>query len=274
MKSTLPAHLIELLDNSLHGLENHDHSGELRHFAKTLYQAAYQFRFQYRTADDNRLEHELIVLENAIRIGLKVGANLESPTPRTVGDFQVLIISALLHDLRFIRRITEQDLRYVKEHGSDSEYQKLVMERSQQRLSHMRGSAADAKIVLKTLAYPLEQQVIRQSIGYIHLHDLWKTGVPYPLASDGLAVCFFEADALWPLHPHYGPLADLERQGIPAPDFDQLRQQAIENYHLQLCAGRKLFEHTAEQFQDDKTIIRTSEGQRILREYCTYWGII
>ena len=105
------------------------------------------------------------------------------------------------------------------------------------------------------------------------MHDLWKFDWPYPATSDWLAVCCLEGDALWLLDPGFGPLADLERKGRMNPTLDELQEQAVSNLKTQLRNYRKNFVFSADQFRDDETIIRTTEGQRILKEAMTFWRI-
>lgn len=245
---------------------------ELRTFARELYQRAFDARLKDRTLEDNRGEHELVVLRYTLRICCRSGQERESGQPFDRSDYRVAIATALLHDLRFIRRITEQMIAEAERSGRVEEAAQLRREKTTQRMAHMQGGAEDAGVILRESNLVTASE-LRRCLGYISLHDAWKLDIPYPLASDWLAVCCLEGDALYPFDPEFGPLADLQRQGIQTPTRDQLRTQALANLNNQLRQYRKNFRHTAEPFQDDETILRTREGARILAEALAFWGI-
>ena len=245
-----------------------------------LYERAYHDKLKDRTPEDNRPEHELVVLRNTLRICWRSGHERASDDPFDRSELRIAVATALLHDLRFIPRVTEEMIGAAAAQGSADAAERLRRLKFEQRLLHMRGSAEDALNLLQSDPTLLTEAECRHCIGYISLHDLWKLGFPYPASSDWLAVCCMEGDALWPLDSEFGPLADLERKhpdlernGVFHPDFDRLRQQAGSNLKSQLCAYRQTFAIVAERFQDQETIIRTVEGARILNELRSHWHI-
>ena len=246
---------------------------ELLAFAAQLYELAYATRLKDRTPEDNRPEHELVVLRNTLRISWRSGAERDSGLPFDRSELRVAVASALLHDLRFIPRIQEEAIKEAEDRGDLAQARELRDGKAGQRAEHLRGSAEDALNLICSVPGLMTDAETRQCVGYIGLHDLWKLGWPYPAGSDWLAVCCFEGDALWPLDPAFGPLADLERKGLWKPSFDQLRAQAKSNLDTQLRAFRASFAATAERFQDSETVIRTTEGARMLQELRAYWGI-
>jgi len=141
------------------------------------------------------------------------------------------------------------------------------------RRSHMVGGAIDAHSLLTSDRF-LELDEIDRCVGYIGFHDAWKLDLPYPPSSDWLAVCCFEGDALWPLHKEFGPLADLQRHDKNAsPTLKQLTERAQSSLRNTLIHHRTGWPRDAEGFQDAETVIRTSEGARILRDLRNYWRI-
>lgn len=268
----VPGKLRTLLDAPFEVIDNHALAGALSALAQDLYQRAYSRKLKDRTHEDNRPEHELVVLRNTMRICWRSGA--ERPGgPFTVSELRVAVAVSLLHDLRFVPRIAEDEIAAAEKRGNREEAARLRRLKEQNRLLHIRGSAEDAKDLLLAGEPLLTPTEVTQCVGYTALHDAWKLHLPYPLASDWLAVCCFEGDALWPLDPEYGPLADLQRKGIEQPTREQLRDQAASNLKTQLQGYRASFAPTAEHFQDQETVIRTAEGASILRELRAYWGI-
>ncbi|MCA9176911.1 MAG: hypothetical protein KDB14_20625 [Planctomycetales bacterium] len=265
----VPDKLTELLEAAFREVADASWAELLLPFARELYRQAYAFRLHQRTAADNRIEHELVVLRNTLRIAWHSGAERASGLPFSLHEWRVAIAVSLLHDLRFIPRITEEMV--VGAVDSDSA-ERIAQARARQRQEHMRGSVEDAQRLLQDLPGLMSDVETRECLGYIGLHDLWKLGWPYPPSSDWLAVCCLEGDALWPLDSEFGPLADLERKGQDSPDFATLRRQAADNFRLQLCAYRDTFPST-EPFRDGETMIRTSEGAKILAELRRFWDI-
>lgn len=285
----VPTRLTTLLDEAFLDIQEYDGWPNLHELAEKLYAQAYHDRLQYRTPADNRPEHELIVLRTTMRICFRSGHERASKNPFTREEMRVAVATALLHDLRFIPRITEEMIQAAEAVGLPEKAKELSQARANQRRGHMRGSAEDALQILRTSSL-LTKAEIRQCIGYIGLHDTWKLGWPYPASSDWLAVCCLEGDALWPLDRDHGPHADLERKAwqewlakcpeserptwvLPDLTHNDLKKQAESNLKLQLCAYRESFACSAEVFQDSETIIRTTEGAVILNELRAHWGI-
>jgi hypothetical protein len=265
--------LIPLLQSAFEVIDNRTIARDLTAFATEIYSLAYDERLKDRTREDNRKEHELVVLHNTIRIRWRSGRERLSGYPFDRHELRVAVATSLLHDLRFIPRITEERIIACEQRGDLQEAEALRKQKSQQREEHMRGSAEDALKILEEHPALLSDAETKQCIGYIGLHDIWKLGWPYPVSSDWLAVCCLEGDALWPLDRRYGVLADLERKGKLAPTTEELKKQAASNLETQLRAYRRNFAQTKEKFQDNETIFRTTEGARILCELREYWGI-
>lgn len=269
----VPDSLRALLGAAFEVIDNQRIAADLSLLAYKLYGRAYLEKLKDRTPRDNRLEHELIVLRNTMRICWRSGHERESGYPFNRAELRVAVATSLLHDLHFIPRITEEMIKDAEGRGDSNEATRLRKLKADQRLDHMCGSAGDALKILRSDPLLFTETESRQCVGYIGLHDLWKLGWPYPTSSDWLAVCCLEGDALWPLDKEYGPLADLERKGVNNPTQSQLEKQAASNLETQLRAYRANFACSAEKFQDMETIIRTSEGARILKELRDYWGI-
>jgi len=273
MTAMAPEPLRALLDTAFVLIDDAALVDDLRAFARRVYALAWDARLRHRTPEDNRPEHELVVLRDTVRIAWRSGRERNSGDPFDRSDLRVAVATALLHDLRFLRRITEQEIEALEHDGRHDEALTLRHRKSEQRAEHMRGGAEDAGRLLRSVPGLVTDAELRRVLGYISLHDAWKLGLPYPLASDWLAVCCLEGDALFPLDADFGPLADLQRQGVAEPTREQLRDQAAANLRTQLVAYRKNFAATAEPFQDGETILRTTEGARILAEARRYWGI-
>lgn len=269
----VPEPLRDLLDASFRVVDDGPLADDLRGFARQVYPLAWHARLRHRTPEDNRPEHELVVLRDTVRIAWRSGRERDSGEPFGRSDLRVAVATALLHDLRFLRRITEQEIEALDHAGRHDEAMTRRRQKGEQRAEHMRGGAEDAGRLLRSVTGLVSEAELRRVLGYISLHDAWKLGLPYPLSSDWLAVCCLEGDALFPLDADFGPLADLQRQGVAEPTREQLRDQAAANLRTQLVAYRKNFAATAEPFRDGETILRTTEGARILAEARRYWGI-
>ncbi len=269
----IPEPLLGLLDAAFVVITNGSLADDLRAFARQVYSLAYDTRLRFRTPEDNRPEHELVVLRDTVRICWRSGHERESDEPFAAWELRVAVATALLHDLRFIRRITEQEIQKAEDAGRHDDAASLRRQKAEQRLGHMRGGAEDAGRILHGVPGLVTEMELRRCLGYISLHDAWKLGLAYPLASDWLAVCCLEGDALFPLDRDFGPLADLQRQGVAEPTWEQLREQAASNLRTQLIGYRTNFACTAEPFRDGETILRSEEGARILAEARRYWVI-
>jgi hypothetical protein len=270
---SVPDGLLRLLNKAFEVVDDDGVAHELCEFGTRVYELAYHERLKERTPEDNRPEHELVVLRNTMRICWRSGRERDSGHPFNRQELRVAVATSLLHDLRFIPRITEEMIKIAEQQGRHEEAADLRRRKASQRVDHMRGSAEDAIRIVRSHSTLMTEAESRQCIGYIALHDIWKLGWPYPVSSDWLAVCCLEGDALWPLDPDFGCLADLERKNTSCPSLEQLRQQAELNLETQLRTYRANFAVTAEQFRDGETIIRTSEGARILSEVREYWRI-
>lgn len=227
-----------------------------------------------RTPQDNRVEHEFVVLDAALRI-----AEAERLTPS--GKLIVVCVT-FLHDTYPIQRITERAIREARKQDPELAV-RLQLDKARQRIQHMQGGARNAALLLRTLQHPrlagepiVSAEVCQQSAAIIAAHDYWKLGKPQPAAANREALVCFEADALWPLHP-LGVLADLERPGESASGKDvnspsEWRSQ-VRNNLLTLREYRKNWEQTTEVFQDSDSIFRTAEGHRLYREWAGLWGL-
>lgn len=273
LKGCIADYLHNLLTDAFAVIDDRQAADDLFAFAAQVYDLAYTTRLKDRTPEDNRPEHEMVVLRNTLRICSRSGAERDSGLSFDRSELRVAIAIALLHDLRFIPRVQEEAIKEAEERGDLARARELRDRKAGQRAEHLRGGAEDALNLILSVPGLMTDAETRQCVGYIGLHDLWKLGWPYPAGSDWLAVCCFEGDALWPLDPAFGPLADLERKGLMKPSFDQLRAQAQSNLDTQLRAFRASFAATAECFQDSETVIRTTEGARMLEELRAYWRI-
>ena len=273
----VPEYLRSLITLAFGAINDRSVAEDLHHLADRLYERAYRARLGLRTSDDNRPEHEPIVLGHTMRICWHSGAERASGLPFSLSEFRIAVAVSLLHDLEPIPRVTEEMIRNAENHGEADEATRLRQVKTAQRLIHMRRSAEAALVLLGNAPSLLDAIEVRQSVALIALHDVCKLGLAYPSSTDWLAVCCLEGDALWPLFGHakfgdLGPLADLERKGVMNPTRAQLRDQAQANLES-LRSYRANFGCTAEQFRDDETILRTEEGSMLLNEYRNYWEI-
>lgn len=269
----LEAQLAAAFENVMHP----EIRAQLAAEGRDLYQTAWNRYFRHRTHADNRLEHELVVLKHFFQIAGDPSTEEPIPAPPlSLSELRVGLATCILHDTCFIPRITEA---HIADARSEAEAEELRKRKASQRRDHMRGSARNAKRILAELAASghgwLNHAETLRCVGLIALHDIWKLGFPWPPAHDRLAVCFVEADALWPVSHPTGPLADLQRDNGEAyqPSPQQLSAQALVNLNTQLRAYRPNFEATAEAFQDSQTIIRTKGGARILAVHLAAWGL-
>jgi hypothetical protein len=266
--SSIPKTLQALFRKAFEPVLNTEIRTQLEREGWKLFRVVWERHIQHRTHSDNRKEHEVVVLRNFFEITAELAF--------TISELRVGLAACLLHDTCFIPRITEAHILAAK---SPAKAEKLRKKKERQRRDHMIGSARNAKRIFAYLAKSgtaiLSSAEILRCVGLVALHDLWKLGFPWPAGSDWLAVCFVEADALWPVSHPFGPLADLQRDNGAGydPVADELRNQAIVNRDTQLVAYRRNFKCTAEQFQDNKSIIRTTAGARILARYSKAWGI-
>jgi len=284
--SSLPAHIAHLLELALSPLPASANVAEpMRRMADVVWQRW----LARRLPEDNRAEHEFIVLANAVRIGLAEGL-LET-------ELRIAAAFSLLHDTQFIPRITEAQTTAVagqaelaRQAGRIAEAERLAAEHSRleqgkfaQRHQHMRGGALTAEYLLRRLPDEagterwLNDIEAEKCISIIRGHDRWKLGDPHPASSDWLAVVCLEADALWPLHP-LGVQADLERPGDDGRIKDLHDPQA---WRDQLAVSvNTLHKYRAnwpadggDPFQDRRSIFRTPAGHALYARWLEYWGL-
>jgi hypothetical protein len=247
---------------------------ELRPVVDSIAEQSFERWLSKRTADDNRVEHEFVVFEAAMRIAEAEGLSLPGKL--------IVICATFLHDTFPIQRITERAIREAA--ASDPELAASLQEgKARQRIEHMKGGARNAELLLRELFHPerpgepiVSADVRDRSAAIIASHDYWKLGRPHPAGTDREALVCFEADALWPLHP-LGVLADLERPGEDGEPKDvndpaEWRRQILNNLHT-LREYRANWKGTAEMFQDADSIFRTAEGHRLYREWAGLWGL-
>jgi hypothetical protein len=238
---------------------------ELRSVSHAVAAAVYDRWLSKRTPDDNRVEHEFVVLGAAMRIG--------EAAQLPLNGMLAVVCATFLHDTHPIQRITE---RMVRDAQSDPALAADLMRRkAAQRTHHMEMGARNAGQLLREPS--LVSDGIREHCeAIISSHDCWKLGHPHPLSSDPAAVVCFESDALWPLHP-LGVLADLERPDETGAVRDvndpaEWRRQVRNNLQT-LSEYRSTWDGTDERFQDEHTIFRTAEGYRLYREWAGLWGL-
>jgi hypothetical protein len=269
----LPAYLNAMISRGLGRLQDCAERAALRPVTGAVAQAAFQQWLSRRTAEDNRVEHEFVVFDAAMRIA-------EAERLPFSGKL-VVVCFTFLHDTHPIRRVTESAIREAA--AIDPELAAALRDQKQrQRIEHMQEGARNADLLLRELPHPhrpgksvVDDAVRERCAAIIAHHDDWKLGKPHPLAADREALVCFEADALWPLHP-LGVLADLERpgeSGVPKDGNDQAewRGQILNNLAT-LREYRENWAGTNEQFQDADSIFRTVEGHRIYREWAELWG--
>ncbi len=285
----LPLRLEAMLEQSLAVVNDSEQQKDLRLVANVIAEATWQHWQAWRPIEDNRPEHEWIVFANLMKIAESEGLNLSERRIATAFTFT--------HDTFFIHRITEAMIRAVDIEIRNTEQfePNCVLElrkhaaqlreaKAKQRQAHMEGGARNAEFILSQLKHPdhpnellLTRVEIDRCIDIIAKHDLWKTGKPYPLRNDLLAVVCFEADALWPLHP-LGVLADLERPDADGSTKDTNDtaewQKQVQNDLKTLLEYRSNWKDVeGEIFVDSESIFRTKEGHRLFREWRKFWNI-
>jgi hypothetical protein len=269
----LPGHLDAMIVRGLSRVQDCAEREALRPLTGAIAQAAFQRWLSRRTAEDNRVEHEFVVFDAAMRIAQAERLPLS-------GKLAVVCFT-FLHDTYAIRRVTETAIREAA--AIDPELAAALREKKErQRIEHMQGGERNADLLLRELAHPdrpgtlaVNAEVRERCAAIIAHHDDWKLGKPHPAAADREALVCFEADALWPVHP-LGVLADLERpgeSGVPkdANDPSEWRAQILNNLAT-LREYRANWAGTNDLFQDADSIFRTVEGHRIYREWAGLWG--
>ena len=263
-----------MTESGLNLVQDPAERAELRAVVNAIAAAVFERWLSKRTAEDNRVEHEFVVLGAALRIA-------EAERLSLSGKLVVACVT-FLHDTYPIHRITERAIR-ERLKLDPALAADLREKKVRQRIEHMEGGARNASLLLRALDHPLRpgEPIVSEAVrercaAIIAAHDFWKLGKPHPALGDPEAVVCFEADALWPLHP-LGVLADLERPGEPGHAHDlndpgEWRKQIRNNLET-LREYRKNWDRTDEEFQDGESIFRTAEGYRLYREWAALWGL-
>lgn len=237
----------------------------LQEFAKKTHKLAWRHCLYRRlcNASDNHYLHEVIVLGSGCRIRREL----------SIEDQRIGILVDVLHDIRAMIRSGVTELDIAEAEGRSQE--RIKKRRIDSRYEHMNGSADDAKQIgtkLRALYGDefVSGQELNRAVELIAKHDLIKTGQPYPGATDWLAVCCYEADLLWTIHP-VGLVADINRgRNMFAPDQWQTQ---LDHNIKQFKRWRVELEKSpdAGEFIDEETVFRTSEGHAIYIEWLQYW---
>jgi hypothetical protein len=273
-ETQLPETLAAMLRRALSRVRDSTERAALHPVAGAIAQAVFHRWLSRRTPGDNRVEHEFVVLDAAMRIAQAEQLPLSGKL--------VVVCFTFLHDTHAITRITETAVREAE--AKDPRLAAALREQKErQRAEHMRQGACNADLLLRELAHPerpeepiVDLKVRERSAAIIAAHDNWKLGKPHPPGDDREALICFEADALWPVHP-LGVLADLERPGESGCPRDvnepvEWRRQLLNNLAT-LREYRANWAGIGEIFQDADTIFRTAEGHRIYREWAALWGV-
>ena len=276
--SHLPERFNILLEQALLSVTDPVERRELCEVACVVSNAAWRFWLSRRPPEDNRQEHEWVVLANVMRIAEAEGLG--------ISDRRVATAFAFTHDSFFIRRIMDHRIRGA----GDEEKEKLNEEKRKQRIAHMQGGAKNAEFLLPQLRRPdsptkpvFTWEEIRRCVRIVERHDFWKLEPPEPFKDDKLATVCLEADALWPLHP-LGVLADLERPDEKGETKDfanpSVWKEQLEQSHETLLEFRPKWQKAGIPeagselvFQDKESIFRTVGGYELYREWRTRWGL-
>ncbi len=269
----LPSRMDLLLRQALSVVTDVQQLKVLTLFTQKLAGAAWQAWLGHREPKDNSQTHEFIVLGNALQIAEHQGLDLSQK--------RIACAFALCHDCFPIQRIMEQDQRLADEH----EQALVAQEINQQRLQHMHGGADKARELLTNLAsgpnpdcLAISPQEIERCCALIAIHDAWKLSPPQPIPShDALALCCFEADVLWPLHP-LGVQADLERALANGKEVELFlpqvwNDQAHQN-QLTLKLARSGWSHLPEaDFVHSHVLFRTQKGYSLYKMWSDFWHL-
>ncbi len=285
--SVLPSVFQNMLIKALTIVKDESERQVICELACAVSNKAWQDWIADRKPEDNRKEHEWIVFLNLMRIAESEGLSLS--------EKRIATAFAFTHDSYFIKRIMEATIEKIKEDAKRlleidpvqtqqlmTKAEMLEKDKADQRNQHMIKGAENARILLYGLfgfennRELMTNQEIDRCCEIIRNHDKWKTGEPYPLGNDTLAVACVEADALWPMHP-LGVLADIERpdENEEAPDTDDPNswRQKVDESLGTLLRYQKNWDGLGESFQDADSIFRTSEGFRIFNQWRGFWGI-
>ena len=272
--SELPARFNTMLEQALCHVADTAEREELCVVACLVANAAWKFWQCHRPPEDNRREHEWVVLANIMRIA--------ESEDLTLSEKRIATAFAFTHDSCFIRRIMEASIR----DATDEERQKLKAQKREQRMRHMEGGAKNAAFLLNQLTRPespaellLARDEIERCVQIVGHHDFWKLdGENPPETQDRLALTCIEGDALWPLHP-IGVLADLERPDRHGhtQDFSDpaiWRTQLRQSLKTLTTSFRPHWTHIRQDdFRDHESIFRTAGGYDLYRAWRDHWNL-
>jgi hypothetical protein len=116
--SSIPPNLAALLDDAFTTIRKDDFNTaqHLSNVATRICAAAWSRHLHDREHKDNRNEHELIVLQNTMRICRESGSERDSGLPFNLSELRIAVATALLHDLRPMDR-TGWSRRSSQSHG-------------------------------------------------------------------------------------------------------------------------------------------------------------
>lgn len=136
----LPEPLRAMIGRGLDRVRDPEERSELRPVANAVAKATYQRWLSRRTAEDNRIEHEFVVFDTAMRIA-------EAERLPLTGKL-VVVCFTFLHDTYAIRRITETAIREAA--TKDPELAAGLREKkARQRIEHMEGGARNSALLLR-----------------------------------------------------------------------------------------------------------------------------
>ena len=258
------------IDMGLSELKSPRAHAALRPIVETIAGEAWRRWIRANGPEHNHPHHEVCVF----RLGMKIAV----AEKLSLSDMAVLAAFAFCHDNYKFKRIMDARVREAEERGLTAAAEAMRRRKHQQRVQHMTEGARRADEVLAGLRHPgeparalLTAAQRRRCSGIIAKHDCWKLGEAWPLWKDRLAVCCFEADALWPLQP-LGVLADVERSKEDLANPGVWQRKVVES-HGTLLVFRANWAGMKEPFRDRNSIFRTREGHRIYRDWCKFWGL-
>ncbi|MDH5185716.1 MAG: hypothetical protein OEZ20_01395 [candidate division WOR-3 bacterium] len=266
----VPSYLLNILSNSFSQV-NEKERNSLMDISKMMFIYLYNRYLLFRSSEDNRKEHELIVLSNVLKISEKMELNYS--------DKKIAIAVSLFHDTCFIKRIMEEEIRKLEEKGSIKEANLLREKKKDQRRDHMKGGAKNTKEALEYInkINPhgwtiFTDKEIERSEKIVLKHDLIKTDELYPKRINTLELCCHESDILWPLHP-IGVSADIERYGKDINEKENWTNQVKENLKLFDDMRKKYDKKNVDDRFIEKTYFRTEEGHRIFSNWLKFWNL-
>ena len=287
----LPIRIARIVQTTFDVVPDPGDREQLRAWADAIARVAWERWLSERPIEDNRPDHEFIVLDNAIKIGVDERLDIE--------HLKLVTAFALLHDTHIIPRVTETSVRRVvaeadaaRERGAldeaaelDARVESLRRAKDEQRHVHMAGGVRNARLALSLIAdsssdpsLRLADSHVEKLLDIIGHHDLWKLKEPWPRLADGrVALVCLEADALYPLHP-IGVAADLDRpdeNGAFCDPHDPARwrsqlKSSLKTLHEYRANWQDLAD---EAFQDGESIFRTPKGYALYCAWREFWKI-